>query len=536
MVKRRLPDLLLAIALFLGTVLTLAATEREIGFTRDEGYYFVAGERYARFFDAPPSPASIDAAFSYNPEHPALMKTLFGLSHRALAGLLPHATAFRLPAWLFAGLLSALLFLYGRRVVGRAAALVSVFGFWLVPRHFFHGHLACFDLPITTLWLAALLAFGHALRTGTLRAATLAAVTLGLALSVKLNAFFLPFAFVAIFALGPARRALAAGALLPALRRVIPLAIAYAALTPLVVLLLWPWLWPAPTARYLDYLRFHLQHVHYPWQYLGADLRAPPFPLLYVPVVTALTVPLAWLVALVTGLVSALVSSVRRQDEPVQDDRLLVLVGGLLPLLVIANPWAPHFGGVKHWMPGMPLLCLLGGAAVVQAGRAIAGTRPGLQRFTVPALAALVLLPSLLATREAHPFGTTAYNELAGAEPGAAALGMQRQYWSNTVTGVLPFLDATMPHGARVWLHEVNDESFRAYQRDGRLRADLRPAHGAAEADAAAIQYMYEFRWQELEVRRAFGVDRAALVLDANEVPLVTVYLRPGLDAPAPAR
>lgn len=536
MVRRHALDALVALALFAATVGVLAATEREIGFTRDEGYYFVAGERYARFFDAAPSPATIDAAFSYNPEHPALVKTLFGLSHRALAGPLPHASAFRLPAWLFAGLLSALLYLFGRRVVGRPAALVAVFGFWLVPRHFFHGHLACFDLPITTLWLAALIAFGHALRTGTLRAATLAAVTLGLALSVKLNAFFLPIAFVAIFALGPLRRAVAAGAPWPAVRRVVPLALAYAALTPLVVLLLWPWLWPAPAERYLAYLRFHLQHVHYPWQYLGEDLRAPPFPLLYVPVVTALTVPVAWLAALATGLLAALVAAVRRRDEEVADDRLLVLVGGLLPLLIIANPWAPHFGGVKHWMPGLPLLGLLGGAAVVQAGRALAGDRPHLRRFTVPALAALVLLPSLLATRAAHPSGTTAYNELAGAAPGAAALGMQRQYWSNTVVGVLPWLNEHLPQGARLWLHEVNDESFRAYQRDGRLRADLRPAHDAAGADAAAVQYMYEFRWQELEVRREFGVDRAAFVHDEDEVPLVTIYVRPGLDAPPPAR
>jgi len=30
------------------------------------------------------------------------------------------------------------------------------------------------------------------------------------------------------------------------------------------------------------------------------------------------------------------------------------------------------------------------------------------------------------------------YGELAGGTPGAATLGMQRQYWSNNVTGVLP--------------------------------------------------------------------------------------------------
>jgi hypothetical protein len=106
---------------------------------------------------------------------------------------------------------------------------------------------------------------------------------------------------------------------------------------------------------------------------------------------------------------------------------------------------------------------------------------------------------------------------------------MQRQYWSNNVTGVLPWLNAHCPPGARVFFHEVNFESYRAYLQSGQLRADIQYAGGPGDADYAALQWHREFRDREPETWNAFGTHRPAFGLYIDEVPQVVVYARPGL-------
>jgi hypothetical protein len=177
----------------------------------------------------------------------------------------------------------------------------------------------------------------------------------------------------------------------------------------------------------------------------------------------------------------------------------------------------------------MPFLALLAGRQVQLAGEGLAAwLRPRLRRLpataVTPLLGGVLLLPAVTLTAHVHPYGTSAYGELAGGIPGAASLGMQRQYWSNNVTGVLPWLNAHAPRGARIWLHEV--VSFHDYQRNGMLREDLRQAAGPADADIAVVQYHQEFREQELAVWQAFGTTRPVTGLYIDETPQVVVYQR----------
>jgi hypothetical protein len=152
---------------------------------------------------------------------------------------------------------------------------------------------------------------------------------------------------------------------------------------------------------------------------------------------------------------------------------------------------------------------------------------PSPRAVTVAAVA--VLLPGVWQIAHVHPYGTSAYGELAGDIPGAASLGMQRQYWSNNVTGVLPWLNATCPPGARIYLHEVNAESIATYRRMGMLRADLRPVWSPRDADYVAYQWHREFRDREYETWNAFGTRTPATGLYVDETPQVIVYARPGL-------
>jgi hypothetical protein len=148
-----------ATAVFFAVLLTLGAAARTQGNTRDEGYYFDAAELYSGWYaelwdnlgrGAPQrsfTRSSVDRWFSYNHEHPALMKTLFGLSWRALhrcacpsqggrhpigyvrrhhtLGLLSEEAALRLPTHLVVALMAMLVFLFGASVWSTGAGLTA---------------------------------------------------------------------------------------------------------------------------------------------------------------------------------------------------------------------------------------------------------------------------------------------------------------------------------------------------------------------------------------------------------------------------
>jgi 4-amino-4-deoxy-L-arabinose transferase-like glycosyltransferase len=168
-------DRQIALALFMGTVVLVGVTAGSIGFTRDEGIYFRAAESYFRWFRAVmaallaghPGTAFersvIDQYWSYNHEHPVLMKTLFGLSWgllKAGLGLFSlHSTAFRFPAFLMAGLSVALTYLLARQFLGRTASLSAALMWLSLPRPFWNMHLACFDVPVCVAHLAIVYAY-----------------------------------------------------------------------------------------------------------------------------------------------------------------------------------------------------------------------------------------------------------------------------------------------------------------------------------------------------------------------------------------
>ncbi len=509
-------DRAIAIALFSATFAALLWTAPSVGFPRDEGTYFAAGERTAAWvgdlFRSPVaalSDADIRSHWEWNHEHPGLAKLLFGLSHALFTDRLHwtnDATGFRLPAFAFAGLLSAMLYLLGL-AHSRGAGFFAAFAFWLCPRHFFHGHLACFDVPITALWLATLYAYARS------HASHAWAITTGLlfgcALAVKHNAYFLPPVLVLHF--------------LVTARRVrwhpIPRAFVWMAVFgPLVLVATWPWLWHEGFARWRWYLGFHTTHVNYPWFYLGRLLREPPFPIVYPLVVTALATPLSIAVAMLLG---ALRWSVRTARGCATDLEHLLALNAALCLGLFMIRSTPIFGGLKHWMPGLAILCVLSGGVVVEAARAAWPSSP---RAAALALGALVLVPGALGMR-LSTYGTAYYGELAGGLPGAATLGMQRQFWSSHVTAVLPTLNATTPRGARVNFHEVTWDSSAYYKRDRLLRNDIQYWNDPSTADAVAYQWHREFRDAEFMAWNRFG-ERPIAGLWLDEVPQIALYAR----------
>ena len=596
-------DRRIALGLGLLTFVVLWATERPVGFTRDESVYFAAAEQFSRWwtllFHRPGvalNDATIIQAFDFNHEHPMLMKALFGWSHalfHSMPGWVRPAAGFRLPAFAVAALIPVLLHAWGSALWGRRAGLFAALSFFVVPRHFFHAHLSCFDMPVAAMWLLVVYLFWRAEED--VRLAPWTGLAFGLALATKHNAFFLPLvltpfgvlaawraagpegrrvlvrmgqaalAFIAYVALlivvngraglvgswqllspqtfGVVMLVVGLSVLAAQLRRcdsaafvrLAPL-VAMGLLGPLVFYAHWPYLWYHPVDRLAWYFDFHATHVHYAWTYFGDVLRAPPFPLFYVFAVTALTLPVSLLLPMGIGLLRAgartfgdLIPALGRRFGRGGETEWLLGVNALFSMVLISLPDVPHFGGVKHWLPSMPFLALLAGREFDRAAGGLSAAltlAPHRAIGASLALGALVLLPALTLTVHVHPYGTSAYGELAGGIPGAASLGLQRQYWSNNVTGVLPWIDANAQPGARLWLHEVNVLSFRDYQRNDMLRKDVSPVGGPEDADLAAVQYHQEFREQEVLVWQAFGTQVPATGLYLDETPQVVVYRR----------
>jgi hypothetical protein len=539
-------DLLAATAIFVAyTALLLATTQ--MGFTRDESFYFHAARDYVGWFNELEdnveigrwgdsfTQEGIDRHWGYNPEHPVLMKTLFGLSYEHLherLGWLGPSTAMRFPAMVFAALLFSGIYLFTREAfASRVAAVAAVALMALQPRFFFHAHMTCFDVPIVTVWFWTVYAYWRSL--DSTRWAIATGLLWGIGLITKLNAFFLPAIFLLHWAIGGARKfAWRDGRLhVPT----VPLALfAMAVLGPLVFYFGWPRHWYDTFGRIVWYLKFHMHHEHYFVAYFGQNLIRPPFPVAFPFVLTVVSIPLAVLAPMLAGGVLCLWEWVRgwRAWGLLDGDRYgtgaLIAMNIALPILVIANPDTPVFGGVKHWFPSLPYLAMLGGYAI---SRVIAGVGAGLPARSAAALACVAAVggPGALAIARNHPFGTSYFSEPIGGITGAADAGMMRQYWGYAARQALPWLNEHAPRGSTVYLVDTTGIAWDMYVEEGLVRPDLRAAWDPRYADFALYDHDKAFFHEQSEIWRGFGTYAPAHVVASAGVPIISVYARPGV-------
>lgn len=526
----------------------LFATSRPIGLSRDEGFYAVAAQAYGRWLRllvTDPARAvsrgSVDAAWGVNHEHPAFIKALFAISYELLHrqwGLLSEATSLRAPAIVLAGLLVAMVHVWGARVGGRLAGVVAAGTLAAMPNVFFHAHLACFDVPITALFTATMLAFVRAAEAPTPRRIATCAAAFGLALVSKHNAWFLPPLFVASTLAFAAWAVRTREPLAPAVRGPAWALGASLLVGPLLAWALWPWIWRDTLARVQEYARFHLHHEFYNMELFGETYFRPPFPRSYAPVMTAATVPTTTLALALVGVVgrgrAALAAFLRRTPAALAEHR--APIAWALAVAVSYGSWlrdsTPIFGGTKHWMTAYPFLALFAGVGAASAARAIERAWPGRaasasRRAAVAgALAGLVVAPSIVVTVRTGSFGTTAYVPLVGGAPGAATLGLNRGFWGTQTGAVLPWLGAHAPAGARVYPHDTLGASWDVMQRDGLVRGDVQRVPWLQDATIALQHHEMHMQGQEYQAWVAFGTTRPALVMGPDGVPVVMVYER----------
>lgn len=447
--------------------------------------------------------------------------------------VLSEATSFRFPGMVLSALLVVLLFAFGLRFMGAPAAAFGALSFVLIPQVFFHSHLACFDMPITALNFAVLLAFWRAERGGGLVAALLCGALWGLALLCKNNAFFLPVGLLLYFFATWRWRAKDWSLLGLAVPRIPTAFFAMALLGPLLLYAGWPLLWHDPLKHMTDYLSFHMRHEHYLQAYFGEVLQTPPFPVSYPFVLSFFMLPPLFLALLVPGLLRFLWAGNLAQPEqkrPVGDRAFIVafvLINMALPICIIALPSTPIFGGLKHWLLTLAFAGLLVGLGFQWLLESVKGAVSGrLAGLLAAALFLLLLAPSAVDAVKYAPAGTSYFNELIGGVRGAAAKRMQRQFWSYASRQVLPYLNRNAETGAKVDFQDSTIGTCDMYRQMELLRHDLK----CVVRNASADWYLFdvEERFAEEEFQRVSGMKAAGPVAESSidGVPLVRVYRR----------
>lgn len=555
-------DPLIAVVLSGMYLVILVSGVEQLGYARDEGFYFHAARSYRAWFElllGEPATAlsSVDAYWSVNHEHPSFVKSLLSLSHWLLWDrhrvFSMEGTSYRFPAMGLSALGVGLVYLWGARARGRLAGGVAAGVLATLPRFFHHAHLACFDAPVVTMWLLAAYAWWRAVAAdtgeGRRRRAlryVIVGVAFGLALDTKHNAWFLPIVVAAhtvaaaLLAEPIPRRAM--------LRRAALAGMCMVVVGPLVFFASWPWLWHDTASRLVAYADFHLGHVYYNMEFLGDNYWKPPMPRLYAPVMTIATVPLVVLVAAAAGVGTAWRRHVRprlrartlvmssRPGAPDHGTPLLWLLAIVVQYGAWVLPTTPIFGGTKHWMTAYPFVALFAGLGVSEICRwaRVRGHRePAARRWLAsPALEGVIAFCLLVGPAaqalQAHPWGLSAYTPIVGGASGAASLGLNRGFWGYT-TGAEPILrylhESVPPHG-RVYLHDTAGSAWNMMIRDGRVRDDLRGVLDMGRSDVALYHHEKHMSGVMYQAWGVFGTTAPVVVAGLDGVPVVWIYAR----------
>lgn len=551
----------------------LVSTVRDLGYARDEGFYFQAADAYLDWFRilwSSPSDAlqreTIDRYWRVNSEHPALIKSLFALSKAAfwdgIRLFADRGTSYRFVGMLMSSVCVATIYLWGVRHLApfgkwlaRTGALVSALSFALMPQVFYHAHLDCFDMPVTAMGVITTYAYWRALVTRRWSWALATAVLYGLMLNSKHNAWLLPFALVGhLFWSHGAElwRGVRAGR-----PRIPAVLLLMATVGPLVFYATWPWIWHDTVDRFRDYVVFHTRHVFYNMEFLGKTYFQPPFPRAYAWVMTAATVPAITLALFGAGVVIyakreiwgrvlpwfAATSRFARGGElaasrltAAEQASQSTMSFWLMCIGVHYAPWlftsTPIFGGTKHWMTAYPYMALFAGYALVcvcsrmtqlLGGDLGVAKRRGLQL----ALAVSTVVGPLVMTVQSHPWGLAAYTPLVGGAAGGATLGLNRSFWGYSTGAIQDEINAAAPAGARIFIHDTAMQAWQMLESDKRVRKDLRPQLTVAGSDLGIYHHEQHMAQVEYMLWVDYGTTTPVHVGAYDGVPVVWLYKRP---------
>ncbi len=364
-------------------------------------------------------------------DHPPLARIWLGLWHAAGSeafakpGEIPKVTVAyaRLGSAAAFGLLLFLVGYLTARWYGTLAGVVAAFCLLCMPRVFGHAHLAALETMMNLTYAGAIFSVAawwkssQGAKTPPPRFywAVFAGLIWGLALLTKIQAVLIGPPVV-LWALWHWR-----------LRAIFPLLV-WGVVGLLVFFAGWPWLWFDPLNHALDYFRSTTDRATlYVW-YFGERFADKSVPWHYPFVMFLSTIPAGLLLLGFAGIFGRDAQS----QKPEGDGKLqLVLAATLFPLLLFAVPGVAVYDGERLFLVSYPLLAVAIGRGAMIAWRWLHLHWNG--TLARVALTGFLLLQSL-GLWTTSPCYLSYYNLLIGGMPGAERLGMETNYWGDSLT------------------------------------------------------------------------------------------------------
>lgn len=396
----------------------------------------------------------------WNP-HPPLYKYL-GILSGALFGSAGFPTAERIPTMLLFGACCAVIFLVLARRRGWLGGAVGAAALLFMPRFASYSGYCTPDMPVAVSWLFITLSYERYESTRGRSWLLLSAAIFAFALGCKISSLAMVPALGCLMLFWRVRKGWrdvvggAAGLALVLLSGI------------LVLVLVFPFLWPAPGARlWLLFQEARSWGKTNPFSvlFLGNIVRYTALPWYFTPLMLFLVTPPLTLGLALLGLVWP-----RRADSLWQ--ALTVVFGFWLLLLLLPN--TPKYDNERQLMMLAPFLAMFAGMGAQDAlDRLARRVQPRVQRLLRVLLGPVAVGVMGLELLGALPVPMSYFSELVGGLPGAVRLGFEPTYALEVLSpGVLKSFEERLPTGAL--LTAIPSADFVKFlQNRGYLRADL---------------------------------------------------------------
>ncbi len=389
-----------------------------------------------------------------------LSQTLSGLTWAGIwflngrqLDLVPSISAHRISTILLTMAGVFVLFLFASELFGTMAGVFSSLALIFMPRFFAQSHYATLDVPVAVMVLLTLYFFWKGL--GSWKFGLLTGIVFGLALATKVNAYFIPFIIAAWLLVSYRDRALE---ILNSIKnrafeaRPIPLVFfSLIFLSPLMLVLAWPWIWVNTIPRFMAYLvptAANTEFFGYGVYYMGGFYADAPWHYPWVMTSITLTVPI-----LIFSILGAIKSA---RDTASYRNRasFLILLAALVPLLVFSLPLASPYSGTQLFMPAFPFIAMLAGAGAGwvfgSAEKRLTGA--GARGLMLAVLTLLLIMPGLHAVSRGNPYSANYYNEIIGGPKGAYEGGFELEYNGEAYLDLIPWLNRNMGENASLYV------------------------------------------------------------------------------------
>jgi hypothetical protein len=534
------------LAVAIGTLALMFATEPRLSIVWDEGYTLGREARVRAWFWALDDPAGFAAAWQpplnelvadkLRPPSGAEIDSLAKLLDApvlawfwpfareephghppfyAIVGMIgdvvaPHWEALpraRIGPMLAFSLTAGALFGFVAGRWGAWPALLSAGAWVLQPRLFAHGHYATYDALLSSLWVGAILAFAKAVEPAEDAAArhprwvwvAVFGLLAGWAADTKLTGWFLPLPFLVWSAWYRERRGV--------------VTLIVGGLVAVATLYLFnPAWWASPIGGVERFLRSNLSRgwtIPIPVLFLGRIVKTPneSLPWYNTLVWTVFVTPVGFLTLAIAGVGRALK---RLRSEPFG----VLAVGHWAFLLALrALPHTPGHDGERQFLPAFGCLALVAGL-----GAASACERLGRWGRVVIAAA---LAEGAVSIALMMPVPLSYYSPLVGGLPGATRLGMEPTYYWDALTGeALDWLNTHTRPGEKVGF-ATYPTSWGYLRETGRLVPEILPGVPGAWA-----WYVVQNRPGALSPTDRALIARGSpvYVVEKAKVPLVWIF------------